>query len=186
MLILDLCSGTGAWSRPYKDNGFKVLRIDVKNGIDVRLFKKVPYVYGVLCAPPCTHLSASGARWWDEKGEVALIEALSIVDACLRIVLIHKPKFWCLENPVGRLSNYLGKPAYTFHPNDYARYSDDPITNEYSKRTCLWGKFNIPPMKRGLMRNKNYINYISPSKNRSEQRSITPNGFANAFYLYNH
>jgi len=34
--ILDLCGGTGSWSKPFKDNGFKVINIDLKEGWDVR------------------------------------------------------------------------------------------------------------------------------------------------------
>ena len=107
------------------------------------------------------------------------------MDACLRAILIHKPKFWCLENPVGRLKHYICNPVYRFHPNDYAGYDDDPISNEYSKLTCLWGNFNIPPQKPGSMRNKNYIHHMSESKKRGGLRSITPDGFAKAFFKYN-
>ncbi len=134
-IILDLCGGTGAWSKPYKNAGYDVKVITLPEQ-DVRLYKPPKNVYGVLCAPPCTHLAGSGARWWKEKGKKALLESLSVVDACLRIILFSKPKFWCLENPVGRLVNYLGKPVMYFNPCDYG----DP----YTKKTCLWGSFNIP------------------------------------------
>jgi hypothetical protein len=58
--------------------------------------------------------------------------------ACMRIILLCKPylAFWCLENPVGRLVHYLGKPVMYFHPYEYG----DP----YQKKTCLWGMFNRP------------------------------------------
>jgi hypothetical protein len=36
----------------------------------------------VFAFPPCTHLAVSGARWFAGKGMGALIEGLSIVDAC--------------------------------------------------------------------------------------------------------
>ena len=115
-IILDLCGGTGSWSKPYADNGYDVRIIDPQEWLeddygtgDVRLFKKPKeQIYGILSAPPCTHFSGSGARWWEEKGEKPLLEGLSIVDACLRIALITKPKFWVLENPVGRLKHYIG------------------------------------------------------------------------------
>ena len=175
--ILDLCGGTGAWSKPYKDNGYDVMVVDKKE--DVRLIEFNPKleVYGILSAPPCTHLSGSGARWWKGKGKDALIDALSIVDACLRAVSIYQPTFWCLENPVGRLSRYLGKPVATFQPYEYG----DP----YTKRTCLWGKFNMPvkapvePVEGGKMWK------LGPSPERAMLRSITPEGFANSFFEAN-
>lgn len=173
--ILDLCGGTGAWSKPYKDNGYDVRIIDLPQ--DVRLLEYPGNVYGILAAPPCTHLSSSGARWWKEKGKEKLIEALSISDACLRLALLTKPKFWCIENPVGRLSRYLGKPHMTFHPFEYG----DP----YKKRTCLWGNFNIPIKNLVEPTEGMKLYLLPPSKDRSKLRSITPPGFAQAFYEVN-
>ena len=134
-IILDLCGGTGAWSKPYKGAGYDVRLITLPY-YDVRTYIPPENVYGILAAPPCTHLAVSGARWWKDKGEQALLEALAIMDACLRIVLISKPQFWALENPVGRLKHYLGKPRFVFNPFEFG----DPWT----KKTCLWGEFNIP------------------------------------------
>ena len=142
-MILDLCSGTGAWSKPYRDAGYQVFEIDIKNGDDVRLIESDFYddVEGILAAPPCTHLAGSGARWWKEKGESALLESLALVDACLRAVVIYEPDWWCLENPVGRLTTYLGRPKMYFHPWEYAGWADDPASEAYTKKTCLWGNF---------------------------------------------
>lgn len=180
--ILDLCSGSGEWSRPYREAGYSVTQVDVKAGQDVRLMKKLPYpIRGILAAPPCTDLAGSGARWWTEKGTEALIESLSIVDACLRAVVIYRPKWWALENPVGRLVHYLGEPRLRFDPNDYAGYSENPESNEYSKYTCIWGEFNLPEPEPGYMRKKDYIHRMPPSDERAAMRSITPDGFAKAF-----
>jgi len=85
LTILDLCGGTGAWSRPYAEAGYDV-RVITLPDYDVRLFEYIGKVHGVLAAPPCTDLAVSGARWWAEKGGQALLNALAIADACLRIV----------------------------------------------------------------------------------------------------
>jgi len=171
-VILDLCSGTGAWSKPYKDAGYDV-RLITLPGNDVRLYKPSESVYGVLAAPPCTHLAGSGARWWVGKGENALLESLAIVDACLRIITITQPVFWCLENPVGRLVHYLGKPIMYFNPCDYG----DP----YTKKTCLWGVFNEPALNpvEPILGSKMHL--VGPSESRQEMRSVTPPKFAQAF-----
>ena len=174
-IILDLCGGTGAWSKPYQEAGYDVRLITLPN--DVRLSTFTVKVHGILAAPPCDHLAGSGARWWKGKGLNALYQALSIVDACLRFVIICEPQWWCLENPVGRLSKFIGKPVFTFHPFEYG----DP----YQKRTCLWGKFNIPKKNPVLPTEGQKIWRMAPSARRKELRSITPSGFAKAFFEAN-
>jgi len=200
-IILDLCGGTGSWSKPYKENGYDVRVIDPQEWLeddygtgDVRLFKKPKEkIYGILCAPPCTHFSGSGARWWKDKGKEPLLEGLSVVDACLRIVFVAKPKFWVLENPVGRLKHYIGKPKHTFQPYEYG--------DAWSKRTCLWGEFNMPEptdivepemvefiSKKGekkRMCKKYWKEFNLPKKERARSRSMTPPGFSKAFYKEN-
>jgi len=176
--ILDLCGGTGAWSKPYKDAGYFVMKVDTLDSFDVRLYKHMDIkVHGILAAPPCTHLAGSGARWWKEKGEEALLESLSIVDACLRAVVIYKPVFWALENPVGRLVHYLGKPEMYFNPCDYG----DP----YTKKTCLWGNFNHPEKNPVEPTEGSKMHLLPPSEDRWKLRSATPPGFAQAFFKAN-
>ena len=175
-IILDLCGGTGSWSKPYKDNGYDVRNITLPE-YDVRLYEPPENVYGILAAPPCTNLASSGARWFEQKGKQALLDSLSIVDACLRIILINKPKFWALENPVGRLVHYLGKPKIYFNPCDYG--------DSWTKKTCLWGQFNIPVKTPVKPVKKSPIHWMPPSEKRSLLRSITPQGFARAFYEAN-
>ena len=96
--ILSLCDFSGSWSQPYVDHGYNVIIIDIKTGQDISLMKYPGKVYGVLAAPPCTHFSSSGAAWWKSKGEIKLLEGLSVFDACTRIVLFGEPHFWVFEN----------------------------------------------------------------------------------------
>ena len=177
-MILDLCGGTGSWSKPYKDAGYDVRVIEIENSYDVRLYEWADEpVRGILAAPPCDHLSGSGARWWKEKGKEALLEALGIVDACLRAVVLYKPIWWALENPVGRLVHYLGPPTLYFHPCHYG----DPWT----KYTCLWGKFNIPAENKVEPTEGSKMHLIPPGPDRKRLRSTTPPGFAQAFFEAN-
>ena len=55
-IILDLCGGTGSWSKYYKDNGYDV-RIVTLPDYDVRNYIPPKNVYGILAAPPCTMFS---------------------------------------------------------------------------------------------------------------------------------
>ena len=185
-LILDLCGGTGSWSKPYRDSGkYEVLIVDPQEWLpddpgtgDVRLFeysKRRPH--GILAGPPCTHFSGSGARWWAAKGEGALLSARAIADACVRIATLHKPKWWVLENPVGRLRRYYGPPAYTFNPCDHG----DP----YTKRTLLWGHFNKPTRNWVEPTEGSKMWKLPPGPERALLRSATPPGFSHAFFEAN-
>jgi len=178
MTVLSLCDYTGNWSHPYEAAGYDVIRVDIKRGQDVRLFEALPFpVRGILAAPPCTEFAASGARWWEGKGEEALIAALALVDACLRIVTVHRPQWWCLENPIGRLGRWLGPPRMKFDPCDYG----DP----YTKRTCLWGDFTMPAKQRVEAVEGSKMHRLPPSRDRQALRSETPMGFARAFFEAN-
>ena len=173
-VVLDLCGGTGAWSEPWKAT-HEVISVTLPEQ-DVRLYQPPKDVNVVLAAPPCDHFAGSGARWWAGKGEVKLLEGLAVVDACLRIIAVTKPRVWCLENPVGRLRRWLGAPQASFNPCDYG----DP----YTKRTCLWGDF-VMPEKSPVKPTDQRIWRMPPSPDRKEKRSITPPGFAKAFYEAN-
>ena len=177
-IILDLCGGTGSWSKPYT-RGSCQYSINSLPDNDVRLCPPPQGIYGILAAPPCTDFASSGARWWEAKGKSALLEALSIVDACYRIISIANPVFWCLENPIGRLVHYLGEPVLYFDPCDYG----DP----YTKKTCLWGNFNIPAKNpvEPTEGSKMWRCYGGKSERTKRLRSATPPGFAQAFYEAN-
>ena len=178
-IILDLCGGSGAWSRPYAEAGYDVRIIDpASESGDVRLmqYHDEP-VQGILAAPPCTTFAGSGARWWKGKGESDLLGGLSVVDACLRVVTLCQPEWWVLENPVGRLRRFLGPPVESFNPCDYG----DP----YTKRTQLWGSFVMPVMAPVEATEGSKIHLYPPGPDRAALRSITPPGFARAFFEAN-
>ena len=112
-VILDLCAGSGNWSQPYLEAGYEVVRVDLPQ--DVRLLERFAKpVHGILCAPPCTVFSLAGV--WVQRSPDEIKLALSVVDACLRLVVAHRPVWWALENPRGRLSRYLGPPPTSSIP----------------------------------------------------------------------
>jgi hypothetical protein len=59
LIILDLCGGTGAWSKPYADAGYDVRLVTLPEQ-DVRTYQPPSDVHGVLAAPPCTMFSFPG------------------------------------------------------------------------------------------------------------------------------
>jgi hypothetical protein len=184
--ILSLCDYTGKWCKPYRYAGYNVIQIDTKHGQDVRLLRSPGPVYGILAAPPCTMFCIAGNRW--ERSAEEMKEALSVVDACLRIVVTGRPVFWALENPVGKLKRYLGEPSFRFDPCNYG--------DAYTKKTCLWGQFNAPkpthqvkPIQAPPGHHSIDV-YLKQQGHtlgtqRSALRSMTPGGFAQAFFEAN-
>lgn len=210
-VILDLCGGTGSWAKPYKDAGFDVRTItlpdhDVLNWrADTLITEPIQRggVYGILAAPPCTmfsHARTKAVAPRDLKG------AMDIVRACLEIVAecqyntdtgrkITSLKFWALENPwQGLLPKFLGRPAFIFDPYEFG--------DGYKKRTAIWGNFNDPIKSPGPMTGAKGRNHEKLTKfdylktkdiypeyygiyDRTVRRSITPPGFAKAFYEAN-
>lgn len=174
--ILSLCDGLGSWSQPYVDDGYDVIRVDMNAGQDVRLMRfPAKPIHGILAAPPCTVFANAGARW--PRTEHEMLEGLSVVDACLRIIMVTQPVWWALENPTGKLSSYLGPPVMTFQPNDYG--------DDYTKRTCLWGSFTAPKRSPVPATAGSKMHLIAPGPDRAALRSITPPAFAAAFFEAN-
>jgi len=193
-IILDLCGGTGAWSRPYAEAGYDVRIITLAKWNTIlfpsrpssikRLpsefdsIEEYPKVWGVLAAPVCTVFTGSSACW--PRSDAEIEEGLALVDACLRIVYVTNPVFWCLENPVGKLRKWIGPPIMSFQPCDYG----DP----YKKRTLLWGKFNMNLQKKPvepIIPSPLHQKYGGKSARTKQMRSITPPGFAQAFFEAN-
>jgi hypothetical protein len=196
--ILSLFDYSGNWSRPYKEAGYNVYRVDVKHDIDIlsldidRDIKPLGKIYGILAAPPCTDFAGSGAQYWkakDADGRTA--RSLALIHKSLEIIDKTNPVFWALENPVGRLPTLvpkLGKPWY-FNPHEFAGWlhGEDAERERYTKRTGIWGVFNRPektPLS--VVPGCNPIMSLGGKSERTKElRSMTPMGFAYAFYEAN-
>ena len=200
--ILSLFDFTGNWSKPYLDNGYNVVQVDVKHGIDVMTwdYKTIDKesVYGILAAVPCTDYSVSGARWFAAKDKDGRTEKSNLLtQKTMEIINYFNPEFWVIENPVSRIERLnpnIGKRQYIFDPHDFAGYLEDPVEEQYRKRTCLWGKFNNPVKKEMPCLDIDKIHMPTRADgskigwNTEEckvARQSTPNGFAIAFYESN-
>src|SRR5262245_37346134 len=178
-LILDLCSGSGAWSEPFVKAGYDVQRIDLLAGQDVRLFHKPRRrPHGILAAPPCAMFSRM-RMCRSEPTPEQFRSALSVVDACLRLIAVCEPRWWALENPQGYLSRWLGPPALRFDPWEYG----DPWT----KRTWIWGRFALPMLApvRPLMPLIHRKAGRRGLAKHDDENAVTPRGFAEAFFAAN-
>lgn len=207
-IILDLCGGTGSWSRPYAEAGYDVRVVTIPEN-DVITYVPPENVYGILAAPPCTMFSFARTN---AKTQRDLKEGMECVRACLNIIWSCMEvkqdtgkktiplQFWALENPYhGFLKKFLGKPAFTFDPWEFG--------DGYQKRTALWGHFNEPaknptPMteeakaktnshlhtlgvKFDYLKSKDIHPEAFGTFDRQTRRSITPQGFAKAFFEAN-
>ena len=209
-IILDLCGGTGSWTKPYRDAGYDVRLVTLPDN-DVRTYIPPDNVYGILAAPPCTMFSFARTKANRPRD---LKEGMQCVRACLDIIWSFMEvsqetekktlplKFWALENPYhGFLIRFLGKPAMVFNPYDFG----DP----YQKATALWGYFKEPvknPIelteeqkakaktnstlhtlgtKFDHLKSKNIHPEQYGKMDRQARRSITPAGFAEAFFKAN-
>ena len=199
-IILSLFDYTGNWSKPYKDNGYKVIQIDIKHGDNILTwdYKRIKNVYGILAAVPCTDYAVSGARWFKDKDQDGRTgQSQLLVKKTMEIINWFNPVFWVIENPVsriGRLNPSIGEVKERFNPYDFAYLLDNPLKEQYSKKTCLWGKFNTLIKKPLPCLDTNKIWKPTNSKGVQvgwnteeckELRQETPQGFAKAFYESN-
>lgn len=211
-VILSLFDFTGTWPQPFLQAGYFLHQVDIKNGIDILTWDyktALPAdefnVVGILAAPPCTDYSGSGAQYWKAKDLNGTTAASNLLmEKTLEIVDYYKPAFWAMENPVGRLRRMLrgeykpGEPQinvpdslkdvvkdinHAFHPCDYG----DP----YTKKTLLWGTFNNDLIKTEVepIRSNKQGSWLQSLGGKSERtkelRSVTPPGFARAFFEAN-
>lgn len=188
-VILHLCAEEGSDSLPYREAGYDVRIIGKDIGVENYIPSKG--VYGIIANPPCTHFSIARTT---AKTPRDLEEGMRLVKECLRIIWQclydleegkrKSPlKFWMIENPAtGFLRWFLGNPVFIYSPHEYGA--------NYTKRTALWGMFNMP--KKPL-----FINQLPPKSNwchnkeirrrmgTNRKRSSCYPEFAKAFYEAN-
>lgn len=198
-IILHLCADIGSDSRYYQiNNDYEVIMVGEKIG--VQNFNTPKNVYGVIANPVCTEFSTAS----NFKEVKDLEKGMFLVNHCLRIIKEANPEFWVLENPFnGRLKEFLGNPKFVYQPWEFG--------SPWTKKTALWGDFNIPEK---IFKNwgevpKNENLYIKPKRKKpgldclhksaidfieefewakdkikkdSDFRSLCSSGFAKAFY----
>lgn len=152
-IILHLCADTGSDTKPWRDAGYNV--ICVGSSIGVENYHPPKGVYGVIANPVCTEFSI--AQGFHRSGDYE--KGMFLVRECQRIIAECNPVFWVIENPAtGRLKEFLGQPTMTYEPWHYG--------SPWTKKTALWGKFNIPPKKYSRWEDvpKNPNLYVRPGR----------------------
>jgi hypothetical protein len=180
-IILDLCGGSGSWSKPYRNAGYEVIVLTLPQ-FDVCATKfyddcfvignsetvyqpAIRYgdVHGILAAPPCTEFSIAKST-----APRNLAEGMRLVRACLDVIWhcqVHgRLKFWALENPKGLLVRFLGKPAFKFEQWQFGGSLEKP--------TYLWGQFIAPkPTVAEKPHIEKYYNNVNCNNNSMEYAS---------------
>jgi len=198
-IIVSLFDYTGIMVAPWAEADFLCYCVDLRHpasesregniirvGADVREwlppYAAVKMLFGF---PPCTNVAVSGARWFQDKGLGALIEALRLFEATVRLAEWTGAPYM-IENPVSTVSTYWRKPDYRFDPCDYGWYLNPP-GDSYTKKTCLWtgNGFVMPMAKRIPPSDGSRMHRVAASENRARLRSATPEGFAKAVFEAN-
>lgn len=196
-VVLSFFDKTGAWSRPWEEAGYQVYRFDIQDNPetgDVNLFGAEFFgdwfgdfdgldIYAILAACPCTDFAVSGARHFAAKDAAGrTVASVQLVHQTLRAIEYFKPSIWAIENPVGRIEKLGGLPQW--------RLAFDPyhVGDTYTKKTLIWGRFNadlpVAPVEptEGSKMHRMYGGSSLATKN---ARSVTPEGFAYAFFMAN-
>jgi len=194
-IVISLFDHSTNMVRPWADAEFLCYCVDAKHGTGeqkegniIRVGANIPdwlppyaEVKILFAFPPCTHVAVSGARWFRDKGLGALVEALRLFDAALRLAEWTKAPYF-IENPVSTVSTYWRKPDYMFNPCDYGGYGNER-EDAYTKKTCLWtgNGFIMPQTKWIEPVEGSRMHRVGPSSERASLRSVTPTGFAQAY-----
>ena len=121
-----------------------------------------------ICHPPCTHLAASGARWfkYKEREQAGAVEFV-------RWLMALPVERMAIENPIGVLSSRIRKPDQIIQPWQFGHGE--------TKATCLWLK-NMPPLTptRIVGGREPRVHHCPPGPDRWKERSRTYSGVANA------
>ena len=173
-IILDLCGGTGAWSKPWADAGYDVRNITLpkydvltgyivwrgeekidylwfaekikKNYMPYEVFIPIKDIYGLLAAPPCQMFSFARTK---AKAPRDLELGMKLVEKCLNII-------WQLQSRLKSSQQKYPPLKFWALENPYygmlrwflgkPAFVFDPweFGDPYQKKTALWGHFNEP------------------------------------------
>ena len=160
MRVLDLFSGLGGWSAPFKAADHEVVTLD----LDAR-FKpticdnalNIPPLFfqnfdALFASPPCEAFSVAAlSHHWQLGYEPATQHAhtsLALVNWTLAVVEATQPAVWVIENPRGMLRKMGLLDRYERVTVTMCQYGDRAM-----KPTILWGGFPENWSPRPMCRN---------------------------------
>lgn len=166
MLALDLFSGLGGWSIPFKERGHSVVTLDIDPGFGPDIVADIlevdlsdlPRPDVILASPPCEAFSVLriGKNWTGPTDVPAhspktleATRALKIVHRTLWIIDKLQPQYWVMENPRAKLRKMPAMAQFERRTVTYCQYGE-----KFMKPTDLWGGFPaslqlLPPCQNG-------------------------------------
>lgn len=186
MRVLVACEFSGRISSAFREKGHDAFSCDIEPTLGDPDFHFECDVFSIylekwdmmICHPPCTFLTVAANRSFLRNPErwQARLDAVKFAWKLWNAPI----EFICMENPVGVLSTYIGKPDQWMHPSFFG--------HSYSKKTGLWLK-NLPPLEPTDVVEQEWV-YLKTGKRMSKHhysssgngkfRSITEPGVANA------
>ena len=174
--VLVACEFSGVVRRAFRARGHDAWSCDLlpaEDGSPFHIKGDVVAILGdgwdmMICHPPCTHLSVSGARWFRDKQQEQA-GALDFVRLLLAAPIAHI----ALENPVSIISSRVRKPDQIIQPWQFGHGE--------TKATCLWLK-NLPPLVPTAIVDgrEARVHRMAPGPDRWKERSRTFEGIAQA------
>ena len=150
MRLLNLCSGTGSVSAPFKQASCTVVEVDwdprynPTHVVDLMTWEcpyEPSYFDVVWCSPDRTQYSHARTT---AKNPRNLVKADALVQRCLELISTLQPKVWFVENPdSGLLKTRPCVVGLPYTRVDYCVYQDPAL---YRKRTRIWTNAAWQPM----------------------------------------
>lgn len=176
MRVLVACEFSGVVRRAFRARGHDAWSCDLLESEDENVHHYHGDCLGLLwmgwdllvAHPPCTHLAASGARWFSTKQweqELALEFVQSLLSASIERIAV--------ENPIGVISSRIRKPDQIIQPWQFGHGE--------TKATCLWLK-GLPKLipTKVVEGREPRVHHARPSPDRWKERSRTLPGIAEA------
>ncbi len=143
MRILVACEESQAVCKAFREKGHEAYSCDIMECSGGRpewhihddVLKHLNGWDMIIAFPPCTHLAASGAPWFEEKRKDGRQQAG--IDFFMEMINAPCDKI-AVENPIGIMSTVYRKSDQIIQPWQFG----DKVT----KSTCLWLK-NLPKLE---------------------------------------